>query len=89
MLSPRFPGLLLEPMIVTIEPGGPLEDAVAHDGEEFAYVISGELLYEVAGREHRLGPGDSVFLRSNTPHRLYNDGSVTTVVISVVTPRYY
>jgi transcriptional regulator with XRE-family HTH domain len=89
MLSARFPGLLLEPMLVYIEPGGPLEEAVGHDGEEFAYVISGELLYEVAGVEHRLGPGDSLYLRSNTPHRLYNSGTETTVVVSVVTPRYY
>ena len=89
MLSPRFPGLVLEPMLVYIEPGGPLEESVGHDGEEFAYVISGELLYEVAGVEHILGPGDSLYLRSNTPHRLYNRGTETTVVVSVVTPRYY
>ncbi len=89
MLSARFPGLLLEPMLVYIEPGGPLEESVGHEGEEFAYVLSGELLYEVAGVEHRLGPGDSLYLRSKTPHRLYNSGTETTVVISVVTPRYY
>jgi len=89
MLSPRFPGLVLEPMLVYIEPGGPLEDPSAHEGEEFAYVISGELLYEVDGVEHTLGPGDSLYLRSNTPHRMYNRGTETTVVISVVTPRYY
>ena len=89
MLSPRYPGLLLEPMLVYIEPGGPLEDAVGHSGEEFAYVLSGELRYDVDGVEHLLGPGDSLYLRSNTPHRLYNNGTETAVVISVVTPRYY
>jgi len=89
MLSARVPGLILEPMLVYIEPGGPEDEPMAHDGEEFAYVLSGELLYEVAGVEHRLGPGDSLYLRSNTPHRFYNDGDVTTVVISVVTPRHY
>jgi transcriptional regulator with XRE-family HTH domain len=89
LLSARVPGLVLEPMLVHIPPGGQREPAAGHAGEEFAYVLSGELLYEVAGKEYRLGPGDSLFLRSNTPHSLYNDGAETTVVISVVTPRHY
>lgn len=88
MLSARVPGLVLEPMLVYIEPGGPGEEALGHDGEEFAYVLSGTLTYEVAGVVHELGPGDSLHLRSNTPHRIYNDGTETTVVVSVVTPRY-
>lgn len=89
MLSARVPGLTLEPMLVYIEPGGRKEEASAHEGEEFAYVLEGELLYEVDGVEYRLGPGDSLFLRSNTPHVFHNDGDVTTVVVSVVTPRHY
>ncbi len=89
MLSARVPGLTLEPMLVYIEPGGRREEAAAHAGEEFAYVLEGELLYEVDGTSYRLGPGDSLFLRSNTPHMFYNDGATTTVVVSVVTPRHY
>lgn len=89
LLSARAPGLVLEPMLVYIAPGGVREPSTPHEGEEFAYVISGELLYEVAGTEYRLGPGDSLHLRSDTPHRLYNDGAETTVVVSVVTPRHF
>ncbi|MDR5698343.1 helix-turn-helix domain-containing protein [Agromyces aerolatus] len=89
MLSARVPGLTLEPMLVYIEPGGRKEEPSAHKGEEFAYVLEGELLYEVDGVEYRLTAGDSLFLRSNTPHVFHNDGDVTTVVVSVVTPRHY
>jgi len=89
MLSARMPGLVLEPMLVYIEPGGPIEAATGHDGEEFAYVLRGELVYGVGEETYRLGPGDSLYLRSNTPHWMHNDGSETTVVISVVTPRHY
>lgn len=87
LLSARVPGLVLEPMIVHIEPGNPKDGLSEHAGEEFAYILTGELLYEVGGVEHRLYSGDSLHLRSNTPHRLYNDTDTTTVVISVVTPR--
>ena len=89
MLSARVPGLILEPMLVYIEPGGIQEPAVSHAGEEFAYVLSGQLVYQVAGEDHLLEPGDSLYLRSNTPHAMRNEGTETCVVVSVVTPRHY
>ncbi|WP_198168472.1 helix-turn-helix domain-containing protein [Herbidospora yilanensis] len=89
MLSDRGPDLVLEPMLVHIAPGGRREESYGHRGEEFAYVVHGELLYEVDGVEHRLLPGDSVHLRSSVPHRLYNDTDEVTTVVSVVTPRLF
>lgn len=89
MLSERGAGLVLEPMVVHIAPGGRRENAYGHAGEEFAYVITGELLYEVDGVEHRLHPGDSVHLRSSVPHSMYNDTESVTTVVSVVTPRLF
>lgn len=89
LLSDRGRNLVLEPMLVYIAPGGQKEQAYGHPGEEFAYVLEGELLYEVQGVEHRLYPGDSVHLRSTVPHRLYNDTDRVTTVVSVVTPRLY
>ncbi|MEU4508653.1 cupin domain-containing protein [Nonomuraea wenchangensis] len=89
MLSARGPGLVLEPLLVHIAPGGRREPAYGHAGEEFVYVLSGELLYEVDGVEHRLRPGDSVHLRSTAPHGMYNDTDQVTTVLSVVTPRLF
>ncbi|MEU6727164.1 XRE family transcriptional regulator [Nonomuraea wenchangensis] len=89
MLSARGPSLVLEPLLVHIAPGGRREPAYGHAGEEFAYVLSGELLYEVDGVEHRLYPGDSVHLRSTVPHSMYNDTDQVTTVVSVVTPRLF
>lgn len=89
LLSGRAPGLLLEPMLVHVAPGGEVEEEYGHEGEEFAYVLRGELLYAVDGTEHRLRPGDSVHLRSRVPHRLHNDTDEITTVVSVVTPRLF
>ncbi len=89
MLSARGPSLVLEPLLVHIAPGGRREDAYGHAGEEFAFVLDGELLYEVDGVEHRLYPGDSVHLRSTVPHAMYNDTDRVTTVVSVVTPRLF
>jgi len=89
MLSQRAAGLLLEPMLVEIAPGGTVGEPEAHRGEEFAYVVSGELTFTVAGTTHRLGPGDSLHLKSSIPHHLHNDTDQVVVVVSVVTPRLF
>jgi quercetin dioxygenase-like cupin family protein len=89
LLSKRAPGLVLEPMLVSIAPGGEIGEQEAHEGEEFAYVLRGELCYTVDGVEHRLRAGDSLHLLSSIPHRLHNDTDETTVVVSVVTPRLF
>ncbi|GAA4186341.1 cupin domain-containing protein [Streptosporangium oxazolinicum] len=89
MLSARGPNLVLEPLLVHIAPGGKRENSYGHAGEEFAFVLEGELLYEVDGVEHRLYPGDSVHLRSTVPHSMFNDTDRVTTVVSVVTPRLF
>lgn len=89
MLSKRAPGLVLEPMLVHIAPGGEATEQETHAGEEFAYVLEGELVYTAGGVSHRLGPGDSLHLKSSIPHSLHNDTDAVTVVVSVVTPRLF
>jgi quercetin dioxygenase-like cupin family protein len=89
MLAKRARDLVLEPMLVTIAPGGIATEMEVHAGEEFAYVIEGQLCYTVDGVEHRLYPGDSLHLKSAIPHSLYNDTDQVVVVVSVVTPRLF
>jgi quercetin dioxygenase-like cupin family protein len=89
MLSQRASGLALEPMLTSIAPGGVIGEMEAHTGEEFAYVLHGELSYTVDGVEYRLRAGDSLHLLSSIPHSLYNDTDETVVVVSVVTPRLF
>lgn len=89
MLSQRAADLVLEPMLVSIAPGGRLTEQEVHDGEEFAFVISGELTFTVAGTTHVLYEGDSLHLKSSIPHRLHNATDRVTVVVSVVTPRLF
>lgn len=87
MLSPRGPGLILEPIFVTIQPGDLLEEPYGHEGEEFAYVLSGELVFIVEDVEYRLGPGDSIHLRSHLSHAMRNDTERPVEAIWVLTPR--
>ncbi len=87
MLSPRIPGLVLEPIFVTVQPGDTMDEPYGHEGEEFAYVLSGELVFIVDGIEYRLGPGDSIHFRSTVSHAMRNDTDEPVQAIWVLTPR--
>ncbi|TMD03458.1 MAG: cupin domain-containing protein [Chloroflexi bacterium] len=89
LLSERAPALVLEPMLVTIQPGGSMEEPYSHDGEEFAYVLSGSLRYVVDATEYRLDPGDSIHFQSTVPHGIQNDGDEPVTAVWVVTPRLF
>jgi len=39
-----------------------------HPGQEFDYVLEGQLLISVGGRESELGPGDCIYYDSTEPH---------------------
>jgi hypothetical protein len=73
------------PVVGRIAAGGPIL------AQEAVSVLPGddeETLHDrIKSVEHRLYPGDSLHLRSNAPHRLYNDTDRVTTVVSVVTPR--
>jgi transcriptional regulator with XRE-family HTH domain len=86
LLSPRAPGKVLEPLLVTIQPTDTDTEPYAHDGEEFCYVLEGELTYVIEDREHRLGTGDSIHMRSTTPHAIRNDSGKPVEAVWVLTP---
>ncbi|HSP73396.1 MAG TPA: cupin domain-containing protein [Gaiellaceae bacterium] len=73
------------------EPGGesaPADALVRHNGREFGIVLKGRLNVTVGFEEHELGPGDSIFFESTTPHRLRNEGGEPVEAIWVVLGRH-
>ena len=61
-------------------------ESYAHEGEEFLYVLRGELRISVQEEEYRLRTGDSFYFESATPHRWLNPGRRETWVLWVNTP---
>lgn len=43
--------------------------------ESGAEVLSGSLVFEIAGEQQRLAVGETIRVPTNTPHRFWNDGS--------------
>lgn len=86
-LAPRASDPVLEPLLVTVQPSSAFVEHFGHLGEEFAYVLSGELIYIIDGIEYRLRAGDSIHLKSRSPHDIRNDTDEPVQVLWVLTPR--
>src|SRR5579864_3321608 len=77
---------VMEPHLFRIAPESGSGESYAHEGEEFIYVLRGELQICVDGEEYRLKSGDSFYFESATPHRWKNPGRKETLLLWVNTP---
>ncbi|SDM39596.1 helix-turn-helix domain-containing protein [Allokutzneria albata] len=55
---------------------GAPDSAMRHGGGEYGYVHSGRLGVTVGDETHELGPGDTVTLDPQLPHRIFNAGDI-------------
>ena len=73
---------------MTVQPGSTTK-RFTHDGEEWHFVLEGQLDVEVDGKVFHLKEGDCVWHRSDRPHRWRNHGTEPAVMLSVASPRTY
>src|ERR1700684_3961697 len=77
---------VMEAHLFRIAPEAGSGDPYTHDGEEFLYVLRGDLEITVEDELYRLKPGDSFYFESATPHRWRNPGRKETWVLWINTP---
>jgi Cupin domain. len=64
-------GRSMEPFIVDIRPGsGSGSSLSTHEGEEFMYVLQGEIDIRYGSETLKLTVGDSIYYDSIVPHRV-------------------
>lgn len=59
------------------------KELYTHEGTECGLLLEGELQVEVNGVVHRMKPGDTITLRSSSPHRVSNPGKKKAVAVWV------
>ena len=77
---------VMEPHLFRVAPEAGSGDSYKHEGEEFLYVLRGELAITLEKTEYRLKKGDSFYFESATPHHWKNPGRAETWVLWVNTP---
>jgi transcriptional regulator with XRE-family HTH domain len=85
-LIPNASGHLLSGYINHIEPGGGSDGVIQHEGEEFGYVLEGQIELSVGRRRYRVGEGDSFHFRSERAHSYRNVGKKKARILWLNTP---
>ena len=83
-------GSQLESILVRLPAGQPsTAEVTTHAGEEFVYVISGQMSLTLEGKTFVLYAGDSAHYESTVPHSWANTGDIETTLVWVGTPRLF
>ncbi|HUO33515.1 MAG TPA: cupin domain-containing protein [Candidatus Acidoferrum sp.] len=77
----------MEPHLFRLAPSAGSGSSYAHEGEEFLFVIKGQLEISLeGGQAHLLEEGDSYYFQSTMEHRWRNPGKTETQVLWINTP---
>lgn len=78
-------GRHMEPFLIDVHPTVS-EDCMfsVHEGEEFIYVLEGEIQVNYGSDKYILGKGDSIYYDSTTPHEVRAYGETSAKILAVV-----
>jgi len=87
-LSFKLSDKLMSPFLVEIPPSAVAEAVSSqHEGEEFLFVLSGQLEVRIGSDVHRLGPGDAIYYDSDLEHSLRAlEGTAVRVLACLAQP---
>jgi transcriptional regulator with XRE-family HTH domain len=84
-LSYNLTEKLMSPFLVEIPPDDSTEAVTStHGGEEFLFVLAGQLEVRVGAETHRLGPGDAIYFDSRLEHALRAVEGATVRVLACI-----
>lgn len=73
----------LDPFLLTLHPNGE-RTASTHEGEEFLFVLSGEIEVAYGKERHVLRAGESIYFDSIVPHYVSCFGNTPAQVLTVI-----
>lgn len=77
---------MMEPIRLTLEPGGSTYPDIPHEGEEFGYVLHGSITIHLGKNVYKAKKGESFYFIPNTQHYITANGKTGAELIWVSTP---
>ena len=77
---------IMEPIRLTLEPGGSTYPDNPHEGEEFGYILSGSVTIHIGKRAIRAKKGESFYFTPNSTHYLTANEKTGASLIWVSSP---
>ncbi|MBP5343218.1 helix-turn-helix transcriptional regulator [bacterium] len=76
----------MEPILITLAPGGKSDQDDPHAGEEFGYVLEGEITLKLNNKKYKVKKGESFYYQSHVQHQIENNTNKKALVIWISTP---
>lgn len=76
----------MQPFYTVIKKGGGSHGMYSHDGEEFGYIIQGQMDLILNDKIFTIKEGESFYFSSKIPHNWGNSGDKDVIVLWVITP---
>ncbi len=77
---------IMEPILVELDQGGRTKEDFPHEGEEFGYVISGNIYIHLGNEKLKVKKEESFYFKANSNHYISNAGKAKARIIWVSTP---
>jgi transcriptional regulator with XRE-family HTH domain len=87
-LLPNSPAAL-QLIHIRFEPSSAMRDVLAHDGEDFCFVVRGAVTLLYGDREIVMQESQCVTYNAGVPHAFRNDGGVVAELIGLTTKPYW
>ncbi|NLI62278.1 MAG: helix-turn-helix domain-containing protein [Methanosarcinaceae archaeon] len=74
----------MEPFLIEVHPIAGEYKLSSHEGEEFIYVLEGEIELYYGKEVYRVAEGESIYYDSIVPHDLHTFGDKTSKILAVI-----
>ena len=76
----------MEPILLTLQPGGHSYEDDPHEGEEFGYVLKGNITIMRGGKKYKVKAHETFYMDGAKSHYLYNHGNSPAKILWITTP---
>ncbi len=76
----------MEPIRLTLEPGGATYPDTPHEGEEFGYVLSGQIQLHIGSASYQVRRGESFYFKPDKKHYITAEGKQRATLLWVSAP---
>lgn len=76
----------MEPIIIELDIGAITEKDLAHEGEEFGFVLSGKILLTIGKKNYEVNEGETFYFLANKPHFIKNIANTSSKILWVSCP---
>lgn len=73
---------VMEPILLTLHPGGSTCPDHPHEGEEFGYILQGSAIIHLGSKTHRIKKGESFYFTSDQKHYLTSKTGAVLIWVS-------